>query len=103
VQFLDLLPGHIILLVRAKGESLRDKERGAESVSLQDWPHDRVMRRDRIIERQDHQPVRNGLERARSRRSQAENQERREAETRPPFHARPGLPTVGCEAWKARS
>ena len=65
VQFPDLCPGHVVLLVRAKGKPLGDEERGSEAVTLQDGPHDRVVRRHGVIERQYHQPVRHRLERLR--------------------------------------
>ena len=49
-------------LVGGKGKSFRDEKRGAKSMFLQQRPHDRVMRRDRIIESQNHELIGNGLQ-----------------------------------------
>ena len=41
VQFRDLLPRHVVLLVRPKVEAFGDEERGTELVFREDWPRDR--------------------------------------------------------------
>ena len=72
VQFFDLFPRHVIHLVRAKRKALSDKERGAKTVTFQNGPHHRVMGRDRIVEREHNQSVRERLKRKRPCRYQTE-------------------------------
>ena len=45
VQFGDLRPGHVILFVRGKGKAFRDEKSGRESVFLQHWTDNGIMRR----------------------------------------------------------
>src|SRR5207245_8392209 len=52
VKLRDLVPRHVVLLVRREVEAFRDKERGAELVFQEEWPCDPVVRLRRIIKRQ---------------------------------------------------
>ena len=44
VQFGNLLPGHVILFVRAEGKAFRDEKGGRETIFLQQRTHYRIMR-----------------------------------------------------------
>ena len=85
VQFRNLFPRHVILLVRAKRKSFRDEERRAESVPLQQRPHDRVMRDHRVIEGEHDELVRHRLQRPRSGRPHMQKDDAQQ-QTRPAVH-----------------
>ena len=53
VQFRDLFPRQVLLLVRRERESFGNEERRAETVLLQQRTDDRVVARLRVVERQD--------------------------------------------------
>src|ERR1041385_1703919 len=64
IQFTDLIPGHVILLIGGKRKTFADEESRAEPVTLQDGTDHAVMRRDRVVKGQHGQFVRDRLERA---------------------------------------
>ena len=55
VQLGDLLPRHVVPLVRGEVEPLGHEERGPEAVFPEDRAHDRMVRLHRVVERQDDQ------------------------------------------------
>ena len=61
VQFGDLLPREVVVLVRAEGESFGDEEGRAEPVFLQQRADDGVVAGLRVVEGQHDQLVGNGL------------------------------------------
>jgi hypothetical protein len=85
LQFGNLFPRHVILLVGAKRESFRNEERRAESVTLQQRPHDRVMRRHRVIEGEHGELIRHRLQRGRASRPDLQKDQAQE-QTRPTVH-----------------
>jgi hypothetical protein len=62
VQLPDLIPGHVILLIGAERKSFGDEKRGAKAVSLENGPHDGVMRGDGVIKSQDGEFVGDGFQ-----------------------------------------
>src|SRR5581483_7005756 len=62
VKLCDFFPGHVIMLVLGKVESLRNEEGRSEAKALQQRPRDGEMRPRGGVKRQDHELVRNWLQ-----------------------------------------
>jgi hypothetical protein len=63
VQVSDLIPSQVVALVGREGEAFGDEKRRAEPVPLQHRSSHGVMRSGRVVERQDHELVRDGQSR----------------------------------------
>lgn len=85
MEFGDLFPGHVIVLVRGKAEPFADEEGGAESKTLQDWANDSVVGGNRVIESKNDEFVRDRLERVRCRQRTKDECEMK----KPLFHKEP--------------
>jgi hypothetical protein len=62
VELRDLVPGHVVRLVGREIEPFGDEERRGETAPQECWAHDGELRLHRVVERQDDEPVGDGLE-----------------------------------------